>query len=75
MFLVEIAATNRSENWARYLDNAILICASLVPLGIVIGNAGFESMIAISGLAWLARSIILKQNPFLHIYKNPCNVL
>jgi len=67
---MQAVVINRSGNWARYLDNVILICASLVPLGIVVGNAGFESLIALTGLAWLVQSIILKQNPFLNIYKN-----
>ncbi len=69
MFSVQLAAVDNTEKWARYLDKTSLTCAALVPLGIAIGNAGFESMIALAGIAWLIRSIILKCNPFLNVYK------
>lgn len=67
---MQLVLGDKTKRWADFFDKVLLICASLVPVGIVIGNAGFESMIAITGLAWLFRSIILRQNPFKILYKN-----
>jgi len=62
---------NKSENWVGYLDNIILFAGALVPVGIVIGNVGFEILVAITGLAWLVRAGIVRENPFLRIAGNP----
>jgi O-antigen ligase len=60
-----------SMKWGRYLDNTILFLGAAVPVGIVIGNAGFEAMVSLAGLAWIARAVILRENPFSRIITNP----
>ena len=57
--------------WDRYLDNTILFFGAAVPVGIVIGNAGFETMVSLAGLAWIARAVILRENPFSRILSDP----
>lgn len=59
------------KKWPRYLDNAILFFASSVPVGIVIGNVGFELAVALTGGVWLIRAAFVRENPFANIYKNP----
>jgi O-antigen ligase len=57
--------------WGRYLDSSMLFFGAAVPVGIVIGNAGFEVMVALTGLAWMVRAAILRENPFSRIASNP----
>ncbi|MBT3388396.1 MAG: hypothetical protein HN417_10725, partial [Desulfobacula sp.] len=56
---------------AEYLDNLILYTGAAVPVGMIIGNIGFEVMIALTGLAWLIRSFLLRENPFSRIFMKP----
>jgi O-antigen ligase len=51
------------KTWPYRLDSFCMFTGSLVPLGIVIGNAGFESMIALTGLCWIVRCFAAKKNP------------
>jgi len=62
-----------SENnrWASRLDNFCMFVGAMVPTGLVIGNAGFESMIVIVGICWIIRSIIAKENPLPRLLKHP----
>jgi O-antigen ligase len=60
-----------SVKWGRYLDQTILFLGAAVPVGIVIGNAGFEAMISLAGLAWIARAVLLRENPFSRLGAHP----
>jgi len=62
--------TETTMKWGRYLDNSMLFLGAAVPVGIVIGNAGFEAMIALTGLAWIVRAVLLRENPFSRIATN-----
>lgn len=44
-------------------DQVGLILAALVPTGIVIGNAAFETLIVLVGVVWIGRCIKLNSNP------------
>ncbi len=63
--------TETTMKWGRYLDNSMLFLGAAVPMGIVIGNAGFEAMIALTVLAWMVRAVLLRKNPFSEIAANP----
>jgi len=41
-----------------------MIVGSLLPIGIIAGNAGFESIIALVDIAWILRWVALRENPF-----------
>ncbi len=58
-------------DWPVRLDKFCAIIAGLLPVGIIIGNAAYESMLAIVGLCWIARSIIAKENPIPTLLKQP----
>ena len=57
--------------WGRYLDNTILFLGAAVPVGIVIGNAGFEAMVSLAGVVWIVRAVMLRENPFSRIITDP----
>lgn len=57
--------------WAFRLDKFCAVLGGLVPVGIAIGNIGFESIIGIVGLCWIIRSIVTKENPLGRIIKHP----
>jgi hypothetical protein len=46
------------------MDKVCAVAGALVPVGLVIGNIAFESMIGTVGIGWLIRCIIQKKNPF-----------
>jgi len=46
-----------------HFDQACLTLAALVPTGIVIGNAAFETMIILVGILWIGRCFQLRTNP------------
>ena len=50
------------------------MCATtgaLIPIGLIVGNIGFETMIGLVGGGWVVRSIIAKKNPLNKILKHP----
>jgi len=51
------------RRWATSLDRFCMIMGSLLPAGIVAGNAGFESIIILVDMAWILRWVLLKENP------------
>ena len=57
--------------WSNRLDRACVIGGGLIPIGIVIGNAGFESVIALVGLFWIIRCVIAQTNPLPLVIKHP----
>lgn len=57
--------------WAFRLDKFCAISGGLIPVGIVIGNSGFESIIGLVVLCWIIRSIVAKENPLGKIMKHP----
>ena len=57
--------------WAFRLDKFCAIFGGLIPVGIVIGNICFESIIGLVGLCWIIRSIVAKENPLRQIIKHP----
>ena len=63
-FFMPRIKTETTMTWGRYLDNTMLFLGAAVPVGIVIGNAGFETMLALTGLAWRVRDGILRESPF-----------
>jgi O-antigen ligase len=46
-----------------HFDKVCLILAAMVPTGIVIGNAAFETMIGLIGIVWLGRCFQSRTNP------------
>jgi len=42
-----------------------------VPAGLVIGNIGFESAIGFAGFAWVARCVVIRENPFRQLRQHP----
>lgn len=61
---------NNRLKWASRLDSFCIIIGAMVPTGIIIGNAGFESMIALVGICWITRSILAKENPLPPLLKH-----
>ncbi len=57
--------------WAVRLDKFCAIAGALVPMGLVIGNIGFELLIALVGLFWIIRCVVVKENPFRELLKQP----
>ena len=57
--------------WTFRLDKFCAISGGLIPVGIVIGNICFESIIGLVGLCWIIRSIVAKENPLRQIIKHP----
>lgn len=57
--------------WAFRLDKFCAISGGLIPVGIVMGNIGFESIIGLVGLCWIISSIVAKENPSRRIIKHP----
>ncbi len=46
-----------------HFDQTCLILTALIPTGIVIGNAAFETMIVLIGLVWIGRCVWSHTNP------------
>jgi O-antigen ligase len=59
------------KKWAKRLDKYCIYIAAMVPTGLIIGNAGFESMIALVIVLWIGRHLITRDNPFRQIIKHP----
>lgn len=60
--------------WAGRMDRICVVAASLVPVGFVTGNAGFESMIALTGLGWLIGCGVRRENPLPAFVSHPVAV-
>ncbi len=59
------------RNLPAYLDKACAVAGALVPVGLVMGNVAFESMIAGVGIGWVIRSILSKDTAAFGIFKHP----
>lgn len=65
------AAIETGTNWPGRLDAFCTYAGALLPIGIILGNAGFESVIGLVGLAWIARCIIARDNPLPALVRHP----
>jgi hypothetical protein len=59
------------RKWGHSLDKSCAVLGGCLPLGIVIGNVGFEAMISLVAVLWIARTLILKENPLPRLVKDP----
>jgi len=50
--------------WSRRLDHALVITGALAPVGLVIGNIGFEFIVALVIVVWLIRLALRPANSF-----------
>jgi O-antigen ligase len=57
--------------WGNSLDKSCAVLGGGMPLGIVIGNVGFEAMLSLVAVLWIARTLILKENPLSRFVKDP----
>ncbi|MBW1698395.1 MAG: O-antigen ligase family protein [Deltaproteobacteria bacterium] len=57
-------STQSDRMLPQRLDKVCAIAGALVPVGLVMGNVAFESMIGLVGCGWLLRCIIQKERPF-----------
>lgn len=57
--------------WAARLDKTCAISAALIPVGLVIGNLGFEAMIGIAGIGWLLRCLLTGEWPRRPLVQHP----
>lgn len=57
--------------WAFRLDKFCAIAGALIPVGLVIGNIGFGSMVSLVGLCWIIRCFLAKENPLGRTIKHP----
>ena len=55
---------------AEHLDRFCVITGSLVPVGLVIGNVSFETMIGLVGGGWVIRSLLMRENPLRYHTKH-----
>ena len=65
-----ISEASRSM-WANRLDKICAVSGSMVPVGLVVGNIGFESMIGIVGICWLVRAVLIKDRACQRILLHP----
>jgi O-antigen ligase len=54
----------KALSWPERLDCFSVYSAALVPIGVVIGNTGFEIAVGLAGFFWLIRCILVRHNPF-----------
>ncbi len=54
-----------------WIDKGCAILGAGVPVGIVLGNVGFELMISLVGGLWMIRCILSRDQPFHRILKHP----
>jgi hypothetical protein len=57
------AAPGDTTAWGGRLDKAVAVLAALAPAGVVLGNAAFESAVALAVLLWLVRLAVTRHNP------------
>ncbi|MBC2709909.1 MAG: O-antigen ligase family protein [Desulfosarcina sp.] len=62
---------NGPSTWVDRFDTIAVFSGALVPIGIAVGNAGYEAMISMTGLCWIIRSILAKSNPIPALVKHP----
>jgi O-antigen ligase len=55
--------------WALRCDASILWAGTLMPVGLVIGEAVFETMVAVVCTFWILRAIAARQNPIPNILR------
>ncbi len=63
--------SERREMWTRRLDKVCAVSGALVPVALVVGNVGFEGIIALVGVCWIARGIVSRQNPLPDLIRHP----
>jgi O-antigen ligase len=71
---MQFVKTDKALKYADSLDKTILYTGAAIPVGMVVGNVGFEAMIALAGLAWLIRAFLLRENPFSRIFTKPASI-
>lgn len=57
--------------WERWCDDVCLWAGALMPVGVVIGNMVFEVMVALTGVVWLSRAAVVRQNPLKTFQRYP----
>jgi len=57
--------------WAARLDKVGVMTGFLVPMGLVLGNVGFEAMIGLGGGCWIARLVLIRDRNALQTLKHP----
>ena len=55
----------------RRIDTFVGVTGALIPVGLVVGNIGFETLVAATGLFWICRCIIAKKNPLPDLIRHP----
>jgi len=63
--------TNSRKVWPGRLDKFCVVAGALVPVGLVIGNIGFELLVGLVGLGWIVRCFLAKENPFPRLVRHP----
>ena len=56
---------------AAGLDKICVVVGALLPLGIVIGNAGLETVLGVVGLVWIIRCVVARENPLPVLLRHP----
>ena len=60
------------KNTQKKFDKSVAIIGALLPLGIMVGPGGFESIIGLTSLIWIAGQFKFKNNPLETLLKEPC---
>ncbi len=63
--------SNEKMQIERRLDDIVSVTGALIPVGLVVGNIGFETLIAASGLFWIVRCFVAKKNPLPDLIRHP----
>jgi len=58
-------------DWGLRLDKFCAVTGALVPVGLAIGNVGFEGAIAVVGLGWIVRCFVARENPMPRLWRHP----
>jgi len=61
----------QKKTWVHRLDKICAVTGALVPIGLVIGNVGFEAMIGIVGGCWLIGRFLSEDRDIPAILKHP----
>src|SRR5512136_2868384 len=51
------------HQWASSLDKFCMLTGALLPIGIIAGNVGFETVIALVDIAWIIRWVLANDSP------------
>ncbi len=57
--------------WSRRLDRTCGIAGALTPVGLVVGNIGFELIVALVIVVWLIRMAVTRDNSFRFLGRHP----